>query len=894
MKKFVCILLTLILTLQMVGIMAAGETVLKVEAISAELSEKEVISGSGSWMPAGGYICFKNVDLTGVKSLHMNAFWGGGRNGDAFMVRADNPKTGEVLGVITVGDDKKTTFSAPVDKEISGAHDLYIYSCYGLDEYENYKVYIKSLTLSKEEYKRAETRFVSDDKIVDNFSDTWVATDALGRAVAGYEEAGEVKEGEREIGMLYWTWHTAYDIADAFIIENVIKAHPEAKDDYYNKAWALGNRASVLYWDEPIFGFYGSADYWVYRRQAEMLANAGVDALFFDWSNADYIFLKQTKVMADAFRDAKEAGVDIPRISGYTSNYWDWAIKQAKAYYLNFFVEDDYSDIWYYRDGKPLIFGEIENAIDSATCSTEDKYLMAKVKEHFSNRDHANEWEWLEDYPQKARGERDGRVEFITAGIARNHSYVGSGTWCFSDPYAKGRGYTEGFGEDYRPIAKNEGYFFKEQISRALSMDPTFIMIDGWNEFKTNRQNNYEGKWANGFVDLYDSENSRDIEPVKGVLRDDYYNLLCDFVRKYKGVRKVDTASAEITIDINGDASAWASVSPEYRNDKIDYKRNSLDQHGNDYTNTVENSIIKSKVARDAANYYFYAETLEDIKINEGKSFHLYINTDRNRATGWEGYDYALNLNAMGAVSANAGGYNWNEVGKATYTVKGNILQIALPKSLIGGDYAQFEFKWADAAEENGDILRFYEHGVVAPAGRFNYLYTTFDLKTMTASERAALSGTTVIKAGSAKMAVSGAVMNVYEPDTRICAKDVNGTIYLPMTAVEEILGYGVSKVYMDAEEKMVLLKNHGLENETIVNDMLVYARVGENFAHVNGKYTNLSNTIIDDNGYILIPVSLLTECFGFKTVTLSNGAVALSRADINTAVAEAAATYLN
>ena len=114
------------------------------------------------------------------------------------------------------------------------------------------------------------------------------------------------------------------------------------------------------------------------------------------------------------------------------------------------------------------------------------------------------------------------------------------------------------------------------------------------------------------------------------------------------------------------------------------------------------------------------------------------------------------------------------------------------------------------------------------------------------------------------------------------------------MTAVEEILGYGVSKVYMDAEEKMVLLKNHGLENEKIVNDMLIYARVGENFAHVNGKYTNLSNTIIDDNGYILIPVSLLSECFGFKTVTLSNGAVALSRADINTAVAEAAATYLN
>ncbi len=894
MKKVICFILVFLLSLQMFSVFAAGDTVLKSENINNQKSDKVEITGSGAWIPAGGYICFPNVDLTGVKSIRMDAFWGGGRNGDAFMVRADNPKTGEVLGVITVGDADKTAFFAPADKEIPGTHDLYIYSCYGLKEAENYKVYIKSLTLSQNEYKREAARFVPDEKIVDNYSDTWVATDALGRAVAGYEEAGAVKEGEREVGVLYWTWHTAYDIADAYVIEDIIKAHPEAKDDYYNSAWALGNRASVLYWDEPLFGFYGSNDYWVYRRHAEMLANAGVDAIFFDWSNADYIFLEQTKALSEAFRDAKEAGVNIPRISSYTSNYWDWAIKQAKAYYLNFFVEEDYSDIWYMRDGKPLIFGEIFNAIDSSSCSTEDKYLMEQVKNCFSNRDHANDWEWLEDYPQKARGERDGRVEFTTAGIARNSSYVGGGTWCFGDPYAKGRGYTEGFGEDYRPIAKNEGYFFKEQISRALDIDPTFILIDGWNEFKTNRQNNYLGKWPNGFVDLYDSENSRDIEPVTGELRDDYYNLLVDFIRKYKGVRKPETASGELTIDINGDGSLWTGVFPEYRNDKIDYKRNSIDQHGNDYIYNLENSIIKSKVARDAENYYFYAETLEDIKINEGKSFHLYLNTDRNRATGWEGFDYAINLNSMGTVSVNTGGYTWSEAGKASYTVKGNILQIALPKSLIGGEAAEFEFKWADAAEENGDLLRFYQHGAVAPPGRFNYLYTTLDKKTMTADERKALSGTAVIRAGSARMAVSGAVMNVYEPDTRVAAKEIGGTIYLPMAAVEEILGYGVSKVYMDAEEKMVLLKNHGLENEQIVNDMLVYAKVGENFAHVNGKYTALSNTIVEENGLVLIPVSLLSECFGFKTIVLSNGAVALSRADINAVVAETAATYLN
>ena len=227
MKKIICFFLVFLLSLQMFSVLAAGETVLKSENMNKEKSEKVELSGSGMWIPAGGYICFPGVDLTGVKSIHMDAVWGGGRNGDGFVLRADNPRTGEVLGVVTVGEKKETKFSAPVDKEINGTHDLYVYSSYGLKDAASYKVYIKNITLSKEEYKRSATRFVSDDKIVDNFSDTWVATDGLGRAVATYEEAGDVKEGEREVGILYWTWRSNYGIADAFVIEDIIKAHPD-------------------------------------------------------------------------------------------------------------------------------------------------------------------------------------------------------------------------------------------------------------------------------------------------------------------------------------------------------------------------------------------------------------------------------------------------------------------------------------------------------------------------------------------------------------------------------------------------------------------------------------------------------------------------------------------
>jgi hypothetical protein len=33
------------------------------------------------------------------------------------------------------------------------------------------------------------------------------------------------------------------------------------------------------------------------------------------------------------------------------------------------------------------------------------------------------------------------------------------------------------------------------------------------------------------------------------------------------------------------------------------------------------------------------------------------------------------------------------------------------------------EFKWSDNMQQDGDIMDFYLHGDVAPAGRYNYVY---------------------------------------------------------------------------------------------------------------------------------------------------------------------------
>ena len=44
---------------------------------------------------------------------------------------------------------------------------------------------------------------------VDLYQDTWVATDARGRTMPGYDAVGPVKTDQRRVvGIFYITWHT--------------------------------------------------------------------------------------------------------------------------------------------------------------------------------------------------------------------------------------------------------------------------------------------------------------------------------------------------------------------------------------------------------------------------------------------------------------------------------------------------------------------------------------------------------------------------------------------------------------------------------------------------------------------------------------------------------------
>ena len=857
----------------------------------------------------GGYIGFGEVDFTGVKSvrLKLSQAYMIEENGEAFRLYIDDPLKGKCIGYVIINEQTQEPgkYYGTNIEGVTGIHKFYIKQNYSHSNY----LTLYDVVLSDEEWvdPKAVTP-VSDDKIIDNYADTWTATNAYGLRLADYEETGGVKAGNHEVGMFYHDWHLHN--SKAYIASEIIAKHPEAKDDYNHSAWPTNGPA---WWDEPVYGFYDDTDYWHYRKSAELMADAGVDVVFLDYTNGDSIYVKGLDVMMRAYHDAREDGVNVPKISGYLQmgstlpNRW----RMLKAIYFNLCYNEYYKDLWYYWDGKPLMIqnGYAENVKAANADDAEEVALANELVNFFTFRETGNRWKgdttqnkywhWLVNYPQPEWGyTENSRTECVNLGMAINESYLYKETrvGVFSEEYTKGKSYTEAFGEDYRPEAVHEGYFFREQASRVLEIDPEFCFIDGWNEYNTARGRDYYGV-PNAFIDLYDDEKSRDFEPTKGEVKDDYYNILVDFIRKYKGVRPAPVASAETAININGGADQWANVLPEYINDYGAYERDALGYKDYDtgenyvYKTEVVNSISRAKVARDADNLYFYAVCESDINMRDNNSMNLYLNTDRNYPTGWEGYDYVV---SNGKVYKFAdGSFDKTEVGTAEYAVSGKTITVKIPKALIGYN-TELEFKWTDNIDAKGDLMLLYTEGNAAPVGRFNYLYTEKEQTALSQADRANLTDVSVVKAGAKKMVVNGGKMNVYDKDTRVTAFEANGTIYLPMSAVEEILGNGKSKVYYDSLRNKLHIKNHRLtEDEKI--DMHWSVNVFESLEmKVDGKLSYTANPATVVNGVIYIPATMLETAFGWRVTSLGNGAYAIGSGDFVMSAINAAVSHIN
>lgn len=892
MKKFISLLLTLcILSAFFVSFAADGALYPSAADFKKGVEIKENMATT---FAKGNYIGFAGVDLTGINSVDMkaSAYLRGWTNGTSLKVLLDNPVTGEQIGTIVVSEEDKAVYSAYITPT-SGTHDIYFVCMYDMSSTSWLKV--ESFEFKKEPYNdTALEDQVPDSAIKDFYADTWVATDSLGRKVADYSETGAPKTDEHEVGMMYWTWFTSMGNTEARIISEVIAEYPDAMESNSSDAWKTGGAVVNYFWAEPALGFYDSYDYFVYCRHMEMLSAAGVDALFLDLSNGGVAFVPTLKVLAQAMRDSKENGVDIPRLSLFNWNSGPNMTTLATVLYNIGFIESDWSDIWYYRDGKPFIFsidsGDTLQAEVGNRSSADLKELLA---DHFSWRGHGNaktddllyRWNWCESFPQAQRGveQADGRPEMVAVGVAHNESFVlGPGAeHNTSDPYAKGRNYSAAFSEDLTDNGIKNADYFKEEARLALDADPHFIYVDGWNEFTAGLQN------GPAFVDTFDNTHSRDFEPVKGELEDIYYMLLTDFIRKYKGVRQAPVAGAEVTVTVDGNVSDWENVTPAFYNYTADNRDNEsgykLKATGETtvYKTNSGDRVIYSKASRDSVNIYFMAQGREGASLS---ATALYLNTDRNMATGFNGYDYIIGRNGADAVEALAADGTYTYVGQANVVRSGNAMEISVSRAALGlTGTLDIELKWVNGTFD--EIIDLYEQQNTAPIGRFNYLYTEIAQQALTASERSAVSDSFILKAGKNQMIASGAIVTVDEANTAIAPFEMNNTLYVPVNALDDILGYGRSRKYYDALNNIFYFyqfkMNDALTEITETN--WYYTTVGSYESRANGYLKPLSNASVAANGTIYLPISIFSECMGLNVNALGNGVYSIGTASADT-----------
>ncbi|MBW8323966.1 MAG: T9SS type A sorting domain-containing protein [Prolixibacteraceae bacterium] len=720
-------------------------------------------------------------------------------------------------------------------------------------------------------------------QLAGNFGNGLPATDALGRRLPTFEEAGSSRK-DKLVGLFYWTWHTDANatFSPVLNITQILQQYPEAATNADHPAWQ-GITGGVFWWDEPLFGYYRTTDEWVLRRHAEMLADAGVDVVFFDCSNGNLTWKTSYTKLLEVWSQARKDGVQTPQIAfllpfGPT----DGSMESLTELYNELYQPQLYKDLWFMWNGKPLImaypnsivakrnsaglkftattafyginatcpswgnnignltfrlykwknnynetvsgavlaekkfanfsdneklilsFGkqdagtylwELANGTEtvgvwkySETSGTSVSYFNAlpvsgnyeseiayssdlnftqltsgtnhtpvrvlamtdqqkvdEVKAFFTFRpgqpDYVNgpstneQWGWLENYPQHGYvAKATGGYEQVPVGVAQNASDASGGHASgFNTPLTYGRSYTKANGQDSRPEAWLYGQNFQEQWGRAFQLDPDLVFVTGWNEWIAGRWFDWDVK-PFAFVDEYSAEKSRDIEPVKswGNKGDVYYMQLISNIRKFKGMIAEEKASATKTIILN-DQSSWDDVKPEFLSHKGNVINRNHAGQGDAliYTNTTgRNDLVRAKVARDKEYIYFYAETSAALTDkSDAKWMRLFIDIDRNKNTGWEGYDFVINRNSpayVANVEKSEKSWSWSNIGVAEYTINQTVLVFKIQRSVLGisdDKLLNFEFKWSDNMQEDGNIMDFYVNGDVAPSGRFNYHY---------------------------------------------------------------------------------------------------------------------------------------------------------------------------
>jgi hypothetical protein len=692
----------------------------------------------------------------------------------------------------------------------------------------------------------------TDAETRDVWSDTWVATDDLGRTLPGPTEAG-LPRSDRTVGLFYFLWHGAHIQGGPYDVTRILAQDPLAMGNPSSPLW--GPLHAPHHWGESLFGYYLTDDEGVLRKHAQMLGDAGVDVVIFDVTN-QLTYPEWYRALMRVWTEVRAAGNRTPQVA-FLAPFWDPS-KVVHELWRDLYQPGLYGDLWFRWEGRPLILADSERlgavveqtkqntpvelvpgttlgqtftavqafsavggrfpnwgtqdaavtltllkegpggervacerfhdvddnawvmlrsaapfppgryyleasepggrigwwsytqdvlssgqAYRGASAEAGDRTLrwlpaddeVARLKEFFTFRKpqpdyfrgptQPDMWSWLEVHPQHVFRNAQGEKEQMSVGVAQNAVQGRLGS--MSEPGAHGRSFHQGKTES-RSAEVREGLNFSEQWERALTEDPRFVFVTGWNEWIAGRFAEFNGvKLPVMFVDQFDQEHSRDLEPMRGGHGDDYYWQMIGHIRRYKGVR-IPPALRSRSIRVDGRFDDWRDVTPEYRDtigDPVSRSHRGWDPR-TIYTNaTGRNDLVLAKVSVDRRSASFLARCRTDLTPTAASDWMvLYLDLDADVRTGWLGYEFAINREGPGSLQRfDPTTRVWRTEGQVDWKGAGPSLELKVRWRQLGlrQPPARFDFKWADHCRQSDDWTDFTLNGDAAPNDRYNY-----------------------------------------------------------------------------------------------------------------------------------------------------------------------------
>lgn len=561
---------------------------------------------------------------------------------------------------------------------------------------------------------------------------SYSATDELGRY---FDSVGEW-DTNKQVGIFYFLWMENAEKDISKLSEADIKTDNSTVNMFH-------------YWSEPLYGYYDASDVWVFRKHLEMFAAAGIDYIFFDATNG-YCYANVLNKLLPVALELYESGCKVPKFAFYCNTETKKTVTEIYDTFYDPNTQNGakYKDLWYrWRDtdnanpdGKPWIAARTNygDGKDFKDCSQEIRNFFYIKDAQWPNEpqgaNFANGMPWMSWAGNESVQYNHNGI--MSVSVAQHTSGAFSDAVLMNDR-TKGRG--RGWNSTTRTNDADKvraGSNYQWQWDNAINNSGVNnVFITGWNEWIAQKQPVGKGRSTCYFVDCFNEEFSRDIEPMKGGYGDNFYLQTALNIRRFK---QKGTAVAESidprNIEWLGDDDQWNGTAcyVDIQGDADARNCRSTMSGVASYTdNSGRNDITSVRVAHDGDYVYMRITCAKNItKRTAGDKgwMNVFFEISDLGGANWNNYHYVVGRNEQNGkltVERLDGNCNGELSGYADYDLFMDTLTVRIARNDLDltENNKKFAFKVADNVADPADIMSYYATGDCAPIGRLSYIY---------------------------------------------------------------------------------------------------------------------------------------------------------------------------